>query len=206
MLKAMGIEEDAIEQIIDAHTDTTDSLKAERDRYKEEAGKARGLEEELDTVRKQLEDASDTSAYDELKKQYDKEHKELDKLRESNESLQSEFDGYKAEVQATESKRQKESAYRKLLENAGISPKYVGKVLRVADVDSIEFEEDGSVKDSDALTEGIKSEWSEFITTTQTKGADPATPPKGNNTEGVSERAQRIINNHYEKKYGKTEE
>ena len=37
MLKAMGIEEDKIEQIIEAHTDVTDSLKADRDKYKEDA-------------------------------------------------------------------------------------------------------------------------------------------------------------------------
>ena len=33
MLKAMGIEEDKIEQIIEAHSETVDSLKADRDSY-----------------------------------------------------------------------------------------------------------------------------------------------------------------------------
>lgn len=34
MLKAMGIEEDKIEQIIEAHADTVDALRDERDGYK----------------------------------------------------------------------------------------------------------------------------------------------------------------------------
>ena len=37
MLKAMGIEEEKIDQIIEAHSETVDSLKADRDTYKEDA-------------------------------------------------------------------------------------------------------------------------------------------------------------------------
>lgn len=206
MLKAMGIEGDAIEQIIEAHTETTDSLKAERDRYKDEAGRTDELTEELEKVKRQLEDASNTEAFDELKRQYDKSQDELKKLREGSESLRSEFDAYRADVEAKDEKRHKEDAYRKLLESAGISPKYVGKVLRVSNLDGIEFDDEGNVKDSDAITEGIKSEWGEFITTTTTKGADPATPPQTVKTDGVSERAKGIIENYYASKYGKSEE
>ena len=39
MLKAMAIEDEKIDQIIDAHTETTESLKEERDNYKESAEK-----------------------------------------------------------------------------------------------------------------------------------------------------------------------
>ena len=37
MLKAMGIEDEKIDQIIEAHTETVDALKVERDQYKEDA-------------------------------------------------------------------------------------------------------------------------------------------------------------------------
>lgn len=206
MLKAMGIEEDAIEQIIEAHTETTDSLKAERDRYRGEAGKADELREELERVRGQLKQASSTDQYDELKRQYDESQRELDKLKADKESLQSEFDEYKADAEANEERRHKEDAYKALLEEAGVSQKYVGKVLRVADLDSVEFDDDGNVKDADSLKDAIKSDWGEFIAKTETHGSNPATPPEGAKTEGVSERAKGIIDSYYEKKYGKTEE
>lgn len=206
MLKAMGIEEDTIDQIIEAHTETTDSLKAERDRYKSEAGKVGELTDELEKVRGQLKDAQNSDEYDELKKRYDEQSQELAKLQESSKALKSDFDGYKAEVEAKESKRAKEEAYKTLLEKAGISSKYVGKVLKVTDLDGVEIQEDGTVKDADKLTEGIRSEWKEFIPTTSTTGTSPATPPKESNTSGVSERAKGIIESYYQKKYGKTEE
>jgi hypothetical protein len=46
-LKAMGIEEEKIEQIIDAHTETVNALKEERDNFKADA-------EKLPNVQKQL--------------------------------------------------------------------------------------------------------------------------------------------------------
>ena len=48
MLKAMSIEEEKIDQIIEAHTETTESLKAERDKYKESAEKVSDLQSQLD--------------------------------------------------------------------------------------------------------------------------------------------------------------
>ena len=45
-LKAMGIEEEKIEQIIEAHTETVNALKEERDKFKGDA-------EKLPTVQKE---------------------------------------------------------------------------------------------------------------------------------------------------------
>ena len=39
MLKALGIEEDKIDQIMDAHVEVVDALKADRDTYKADAEK-----------------------------------------------------------------------------------------------------------------------------------------------------------------------
>jgi len=207
MLKAMGIESDAIDQIIEAHTETVDALKEQRDGYKADAEKAKSLSAELEDARKKLDEAQNDNGAEELRNDYEKQTAELEKLREANESLQSEFDAYKADVEANDAKRRKSDAYKELLDKAGIAPKYAGKVLRVTDLDGIELEEDGSVKDADKAIEGIKSEWSEFIAKKETKGAEPETPPTTSKTvEGVSDRASRIIAQHYEKKYGKSEE
>ena len=36
---------------------------------------------------------------------------------------------------------------------------------------------EGKIKDAAKLTENIKTEWADFIVKTETKGANPATPP-----------------------------
>lgn len=207
MLKAMGIESDAIDQIIEAHTETVDALKEQRDGYKADAEKGKSLKAELEKAKEQLKDALENDSQDELKNELDKRSKELEEAQAANQKLQGEFDAYKADAEAENVKRQKTDAYKELLDKAGIAPKYAGKVLKVTDLNEIELEEDGSVKDADKAIEGIKSEWSEFIAKKETKGAEPETPPATSKTvEGVSDRASRIIAQHYEKKYGKSEE
>ena len=207
MLKAMGIESDAIDQIIEAHTETVDALKEQRDGYKAQADKAGTLGKELEETKAKLKDALDSGSQDELKRVNDEQAAELEKLKKANESLQSEFDEYKADVEASDAKRRKSDAYMELLEKAGIAPKYAGKVLKVTNLDDIELDDDGTVKDADEAIKGIVSEWPEFIAKKETKGADTETPPTTSKTiEGVSERANRIIAEHYEKKYGMSEE
>ena len=61
----------------------------------------------------------------------------------------------------------------------GGSEKRIDAVLKVSNVDGIELE-DGKIKDADKLTENIKTEWADFIVTTQQKGANPANPPANN--------------------------
>ena len=51
MLKAMNIEEEKIDQIIDAHSETVDALKAERDGFKEDAAKLAAVQKELDELK-----------------------------------------------------------------------------------------------------------------------------------------------------------
>lgn len=207
MLKAMSIEEDAIEQIIEAHTETVDALKEQRDGYKADAEKASSLSDELEKVRRQLKEAQSSDEYDELESKYSAEHKELEDLRQANQSLQSEFDAYKEQTEAKETERQKSEAYRKLLEDAGIAPKYVGSVLGVAKLSDFELDEDGTIKGADKLTEKVKADFPEFVARQETSGAGTENPPETTKTKSdVSPIAQRIIDSHYQKKYGKSEE
>lgn len=160
MLKAMGIEDEKADEIIEAHVETVNGLKAERDQLKEDAAK-------LPDIQRKLEEAqakADGSATDEYKAKYDEEHKA--------------FAEYRAEVEKAKSDREKRTAYRKLLEAAGIDPKRLDAVMRVSDLSKVEME-DGKVKDAEALTEAAKKDWADFIPTTQTKGTEPATPPDG---------------------------
>ena len=46
-----------------------------------------------------------------------------------------------------------------------------------SELDKIELDEDGKIKDVDKLKESIKKEWADFIVAEGQKGANTATPP-----------------------------
>lgn len=158
-LKAMGIDEEKIDEIIAMHTDTVDGLKADLAKYKADA-------EALPGVKAQLEKA-----------QADLEAGKKDSWKVKYDAVKEEYDGYKAEQAKKETHAAKEKAYRALLKAAGISEKRLDSVLRVSDVDSVEMDEKGEIKDADKLTQQVKTDWADFIQTTTTQGAQTATPP-----------------------------
>ena len=157
MLKAMGIEEEKIDQIIEAHTETVDGFKDKLNDYKEKAEKYDGVKKELDELKE---------GGDDWQKKYEKEH--------------SDFEAYKTDVTAKETKRTKEHAIRELLKSAGVSEKRLDAVLKVTNLDDFELDKDGKIKDADKHTETVKTEWADFIETTSTQGANTATPPTNN--------------------------
>jgi hypothetical protein len=54
------------------------------------------------------------------------------------------------------------------------------------------MKEDGSFKDHDKILDSIKEEWADFITTTETRGAKTATPPKSTNVKMTKEEIMKI--------------
>ena len=167
-LKAMGIDEEKIDEIISMHSETVDGLKADVAKYKADA-------EALPEVQKQLEKA-----------QADLEAGKKDSWKVKYEAIKEEFEGYKTEQTKKESHAAKEKAYRALLQEAGVSEKRLESVLKVSDVDSVELDDNGAIKGADKLTESIKSEWADFITTTQTRGAQTSNPPANNNSGAMT--------------------
>lgn len=144
-------------------------------------------------IPKELEDAlvqehlSSRNAYAEKKVQeYQAENPavEAPKVTDSKEykDLKKAFDDYKEAQTAKETRAAKETAYRDLLKASGVSEKRIDTVMRASGpiIDGLELAEDGKAKDADKLTEGIKSEWADFIPTTTTQGAPTATPPESN--------------------------
>lgn len=159
-LTALGIDEAKVDEIITAHTEVTDALKAERDKFKADAGKYAAVQAELDGIKAQ-------AAKDGGKNPYQVKY----------EALKEEFDKYKADTESKATKAKKESAYRKLLKDAGVTEKRIDAVLRVSDFDGIEFDGDGKIKDADKLTESIKKEWADFIPQQSQQGAPSQNPP-----------------------------
>lgn len=159
MLKAMGISDEQVDEIIAAHSETVDALKEQRDQYKADA-------EKLPEVQKQLDKANS-----------DLEAKGNDAYKVKYEALKEEYEGYKREQTEKETRSAKERAYRELLKAAGVTEKRIDSVIRVSDLDGVELDDKGAIKDADKLTESIKNEWADFIPTTTTQGAQTATPP-----------------------------
>lgn len=164
MLKAMGIEDEKIDQIIDEHAESVNALKAQRDEFKEAAGKADGYKKELDA----------------LKAKGEGEYEEKYKAAVKN------LEDYKAKVEGEKAAAEKRGLYRQLLESAGVDPKRIDTVLKVSDLEDMTVK-DGAIEDADKLTEGIKADWADFIATTTVKGADVAHAPKGEGGKDINE-------------------
>lgn len=196
MLKAMGLEAEKIDEVIAAHTDTVNALKdqidtakAEAEKYKAEAAKGQTAQKELDELKKQVE----ADAEKRKGKDYD--------------ALKKEFDEYKLEQERMAVRGQKESAYRKLLKDAGIPEKHHDKIIKYSDVDGVELDEKGAITTAKDLMREIKTEWADHIETTNAQGAQTPTPPTNGGGKGMtkedilsikdrSERQKAISENH----------
>lgn len=159
LLTALGIDADKVDEIINAHSETVEALKKERDGYKTKAS-------EYDTMK---------AEYDSLKAEADKAKKDPYKVK--YEALKEEFDAFKADTDKKNTIQAKEAAYKAILSEIGVSDKRIASILKVTDLDSHELGEDGKFKDADALKKSAASEWSDFIVKTEVKGADTANPP-----------------------------
>lgn len=168
MLKGMGLTEEQVSAIIDAHTETVDGLKDSLKAAKADADK-------LKTVQKELDDLKANNG-DDYKSRYEKEH--------------ADFDEYKKTVANEKATAEKRSLYRKMLKEAGVAEDYLDDVIDLAR-DTIEkaVVEDGTLKDADKLSSEAKERFSKYVQHTETRGANVQTPPqsKGNGTRKTRE-------------------
>lgn len=159
LLKGMGLTDEQQDTIIEAHTDTVNGLKADVERYKADAEKLPAVQNELDEIKGKGEVG--------YKEKYEAEHKA--------------FETYKKAVDTEKATAAKEKAVEAVLKKIGVSEKRLQSVAKLAKadglLDALELDEDGAVKDADKLEKSLKDGYSEYITTTSTKGADTATPP-----------------------------
>lgn len=165
-LTALNIDADKIDEIITAHSETVDALKAERDNFKAEAEANSEAKANAEKLQKQV---------DELTKQVEASGKDAYKVK--YDAIKEEFDEYKKTIKAEKTKADKTEAYRKLLKEAGVSEKRIEAVLKVSDIDSLKIDDKGALEGVDDLKKAIAEEWSDFIEKTGVQGAQTATPP-----------------------------
>lgn len=176
-LKAMGIEDEKIDQIIEAHSSTVDGLKDQIDTLKADAGSAEETKTKLADIQKQLDKAN-----------ADLEATKKDGWKDKHDTLKREFEDYKAEVTAKEIKSAKEAAARAYYESKGITGKALDIAMRGsgAEIEAMELA-DGKIKDAASLEALVKGDFSGLVSTTTTTGANTATPPAGDSGKNENE-------------------
>lgn len=155
-------DEEKLTAVMDLLHSEVDDLKEEQDDLKEQLKKA---QDDLKDAQKNC--GGDDS---EWKKKY--------------ESERDAFKDFKDAQAAKEIKAVKEKAYRKMLEESKVSEKAIDNVLKVTNFDEIEFDDKGQIKDAADVKKKIESDWSGFIESTQTKGANVKNPPTNDGGTG----------------------
>ncbi len=191
MLAAMDIPAEKIDEIISAHTETVNAIKEERDNLKADVDRLDTVEKDLEKAQKRLE-----------------EYESGDWENKYN-NLKGEYDTYKTDVETKATKAAKESAYKQLLIDAGISDKRIATIMKVSGttLDGLKLDKDGKIENAEKLSESVKEEWADFIVTEGKKGADVTDPPANNGGEGQQpSRAAQLVAQYHDEHYGKSKE
>lgn len=163
LLKGMGLTDEQVDTIIEAHTDTVDGLKADISRYKADAEKLPGVQKQLDDLK--------AAGDDGYKEKYEKEH--------------SAFETYKADVTAKEAKAAKEKAVRAYFEGKNITGANLELAMRGCGEEMAAIELDGDkIKDTKSLDALVAGTYKGLVSTSRTKGTDTSNPP-GNTGAGT---------------------
>lgn len=151
-LKGMGLTEEQVGAIIDAHTETVNGLKADRDNYKATAERLKDIEQKYNDL-----------SQEDWKARFDKEHKD--------------YEDYKKSVNDEKKLADVKAAYRKLLQESKVGEKHLDSIMKVTDFSKMKLDAEGKLEGEDKLIENIKADWSGFVVTEQTRGVNVQTPP-----------------------------
>lgn len=158
LLKGMGLTEEQVDTIIEAHTETVTGLQADINRYKAEAEKLPGVQKQLSDL-----EAAKDGGY---KEKYEKEHKD--------------FEDFKTAQSAKETRTAKETAYRAVLTGIGLKGKKLqDTILASVDFESVKLGKDGKITDAASLEATLKADWADYIDTESKGGAHVDNPPGG---------------------------
>lgn len=156
LLKSLGLEDEKIESIIEAHGETVEGLKQKLEKAEAEAAKVAELTTQLNNANDKLAKSGDAA------------------------KVQADFDAYKEEIAKEKATASKRAAADALLKEAGYARESVrGLILRTIDLDKWEADDNGGIKDADAFKQSVKADYADLVSTTQTTGTPPANPPTG---------------------------
>lgn len=138
------------------------------------------LHTETDALQNQLDDAKAATA---------KAEKERDAAANGKTIAEKALTDYKAQQTQRDAHAAKEAKFRELLKTAGVLDKYADRVVRLSgeDIDKLELDEKGNVKDAKKHTDSLKADWGDFVATTTTTGAKVDTPPTNTGSKMTKE-------------------
>lgn len=173
LLKSMGIEDEKIDQIIDAHSETVDGLKDKLRKAEEDAEDLKDVQKELDDLKKKTDGAKD------WEKKFNDERKA--------------FEDFKKEVAGKETAAAKEKAVRAYFEGKGIKGDNLEIAIRGAKDEIAGLELDGEkIKDAKSLDDLVAGTYKGLVVKTQTGGAGTGTPPGNNGGKKTKEEIMAI--------------
>ena len=116
---------------------------------------------------------------DEAIQRAEKAEKAAESAKAEKEAAEKSLTEYKAQQTQKDTHAAKEAKFRELLKSAGVLDKYADRVVRLSgeDIDKLELDEKGEVKDAKKHADSLKADWSDFVGTTTTTGAKVDTPP-----------------------------
>ena len=147
---------------------------------------------ELDSLKEQVQDAKDSATT-------------AEKWKTKYDAIKADFEDFKAAQAAKEAKGVKMEKFKALLQENGVMDKYIATVLRAsdADIDAIELDGDGKIKDVEKLRESIKKDWADFIGTESRTGANESNPPDNNPAKpAFNSRVTELARQFSESRYG----
>ena len=157
----MALERKTLREILeDETTDTSGKLKKILD----------VLHKETDTLQNQLDEKDAALA---------KAEKDRDAANSGKEAAEKALTDYKAQQAQKDTRATKAAAYKQLLKDNGVLEKHFDRVVKMtgADIDALELDENGKVKDAKKFMDSQKDVWGDFVATTTTAGAKVDTPP-----------------------------
>lgn len=169
LLKSIGLNEDQINAVIEGHTDTVSALTKERDTYKATADTVSELTKERDSYKKQAEKAGDAA------------------------KVQADFDAYKATVEKEKTNARKAQALDAAFKTAGVArDAFRSSMLKAWDMDSVELNDKGEIKDMDGLKAAVQKDFADFVATVEDKPLPPNSPPASGKQSYTREEIQKM--------------
>lgn len=178
-LKALGIEEDKIEEIITAHGETVAALKDEIDKVEQSAKDSAAAAEERDKLQKRVE--------------------ALEKTSGDAAKVQAEYDAYRQQVETDKANADKKALIKKALEDAHANPAAIDLMLGTVDLDKVELDGE-SLKDTEAVLKPIKEAHAALFGEIKPAGTPPLNPPAGDGKPAAPASLAEALHQKYDKK------
>lgn len=176
-LKAMGLTDEQIDSLIELHTESTDAIKADRDKYKEEAEKLPDVQRQL----KEAESKIEAAEKDDYKGKYESEKAAHEKLKgeiATKETAANRLKGFKEEAKK---RGYGEEAIKTFLDSKSHDP-----------MERIKYDDDGKATNLDDVFKGLDEAFPKHKVISGTDNFKPNIPAESGSSKPVSDIAARM--------------